>query len=244
MKRKTALITGASRGIGRAAAFAFAQIGYDLILNCAHSVQELNVFAKDLETKFHIQTLCCGGDVGDYTFVCQMFDNISAFCGGIDILINNAGISYIGLLSDMSFQDWERVLHTNLTSAFACCKCAIPHMVSQKSGKIINVSSEWGLYGASCEAAYSASKGGLNALTKALAKELAPSNIQVNAVAFGVIDTDMNAGLTLSERNQLKSEIPAGYFAPPEEAARFLLQLAEAPAYLTGQIISFDGGWF
>lgn len=244
MKRKTALITGASRGIGQAAAFAFAQNGYDLILNCAHSIRELNVYAKELENTFHIQTLCCGGDVGDYTFVCQMFKDISTFCGGIDVLINNAGISYIGLLSDMSFQDWEHIIHTNLSSAFACCKCAIPYMVSQKSGNIINVSSEWGKYGASCEAAYSASKGGLNALTKSLAKELAPSNIQVNAVAFGVIDTDMNSGLSLSERNQLRSEIPAGYFAPPEEAAKFLLELASSPPYLTGQIISFNGGWF
>ena len=244
MKRKTILITGASKGIGRATALTFAQSGYDLILNCAHSVQELNIFAKELENEFHIQTLCCGGDVSDYSFVCQMFDDISTFCGGVDVVINNAGISYIGLLSEMSFQDWEHVLHTNLSSAFSCCKCAIPYMVSQKSGKIINISSDWGLYGASCEAAYSASKGGLNALTKALAKELAPSNIQVNAVAFGVIDTNMNAGLNVSERNQLKSEIPAGYFAPPKEAAEFLLQLASSPAYLTGQIISFDGGWF
>ncbi len=244
MKRKTVLITGASRGIGRAAALIFAQNGYDLILNCAHSISELNMFEKELEVKYHVQTLCCGGDVSDYTFVCQMFRDISTFCGGVDVLINNAGITYMGLLSDMSFQDWEHILHTNLTSAFACCKCAIPYMVSQKSGKIINVSSEWGLYGASCEAAYSATKGGLNAFTKALAKELAPSNIQVNAAAFGVIDTDMNLSLSPSERDQLKSEIPAGYFASPKEAAEFLWQLANSPAYLTGQIISFDGGWF
>ena len=143
----------------------------------------------------------------------------------------------------MPIEKWEQLLRTNLTSVFACCKCAIPYMLSQKSGKIINISSDWGLYGASCEAAYSASKGGVNAFTKALAKELAPSNIQVNAVACGVIDTDMNAGLDPLERSQLAETIPAGYFAPPGDVADFLLQLAAAPAYLTGQVIAFDGGW-
>lgn len=116
-------------------------------------------------------------------------------------------------------------------------------MVSQKSGKIINISSDWGIYGASCEAAYSATKGGMNAFTKALAKELAPSNIQVNAIAFGVIDTSMNACFDNEERRELEEEIPAGYFAKPQEAAEFICQIASAPAYLTGQIIGFDGGW-
>lgn len=244
MKRKTALITGASRGIGRATAATFAKAGYDLALNCIHSVKELAAFAQSLKEQFHIQTLCCGGNVGDYSFVCQMFRQIEDFCEGIDVLINNAGVSYIGLLSDMQYEDWERILQFNLTSVFSCCKCAIPSMVSKKSGKILNVSSDWGLYGASCEAAYSATKGGVHALTKALAKELAPSNIQVNAIACGVIDTDMNAGFHPQERTQLQEEIPAGYFAKPEEVAAFLLQLAHAPAYLTGQVISFDGGWF
>lgn len=244
MRRKTALITGASRGIGRAAAFAFAGGGYDLILNSMHSADILTELSGKLETKFHIQTLCCCGDIGNYEFVCGMFREIETFCGGVDVLINNAGISYIGLLSEMPYEAWERVLHTNLTSVFACCKCAIPYMVAQKSGKIINISSDWGIYGASCEAAYSASKGGMNAFTRALAKELAPSNIQVNAVAFGVIDTDMNAGFEAGERRQLEEEIPAGYFAKPMEAAEFLFQLASSPAYLTGQIIGFDGAWF
>ena len=244
MKRKTALITGASRGIGRAAAFVFAAGGYDLVLNCMHSADALQALSLELEKDYHIQTLCCCGDIGNYEFVCQVFQEIEHFCGGIDVLINNAGVSYIGLLSEMPYEAWERVLHTNLTSVFACCKCAIPYMVAQKAGKIINISSDWGIYGASCETAYSASKGGINAFTKALAKELAPSNIQVNAVACGVIDTDMNAGFDPSERRQLEEEIPAGYFAKPEEAAEFLFQLASSPAYLTGQIISFDGGWF
>lgn len=243
MKRNTVLITGASRGIGRAAAAAFAENGYDLVLNCLHSASELELFSNDLKKRFPIRTLCCYGDIGDADFVRAMFHQTADFCGGIDILINNAGISHIGLLSDMTYKEWEAILHTNLTSVFLCCKYAIPYMVSQKSGKIINISSDWGLYGASCETAYSATKGGVNAFTKALAKELAPSNIQVNAIAYGVIDTDMNAGLTAEEQERLKEEIPAGYFAKPTEAARFLYQLAQAPNYLTGQVISFDGGW-
>lgn len=243
MKRKSALITGASRGIGRAAAAVFAKGGYDLVLNCVHSGQELKDYAKELQEEFKIRTLCCCGDIGSYKFVCRMFEQIAAFCEGVDVLINNAGISYIGLLTEMSYEDWERVLHTNLSSVFSCCKCAVPYMVAQKSGRIINISSDWGVYGASCETAYSAAKGGMNAFTKALAKELAPSNVQVNAVACGVIDTDMNAGFDAEERRLLEKEIPAGYFAKPKEAAEFLYQLAAAPAYLTGQIISFDGGW-
>lgn len=243
MKRKRALITGASRGIGRAAAAIFAERGYDLVLNCVHSEKELNDFAGELQEKWKIRTLCCCGDVGRYEYVCRMFDQAAAFCGGVDVLINNAGISYIGLLTEMSYEDWERVLHTNLTSVFSCCKCAVPYMIAQKSGRIINISSDWGLCGASCEVAYSAAKGGINAFTKALAKELAPSNVQVNAVACGIIDTDMNAGFDAAERRSLEEEIPAGYFAKPKEAAEFLYQLTEAPAYLTGQVIAFDGGW-
>ncbi len=243
MKRKTAMITGSSRGIGRETAVAFAGRGYDLILNCMHSETELLNLAARLERQFAVRILCCCGDIGNFEFVQNMFAKIHVFCGGADVLINNAGISYIGLLSDMPYEKWELMLHTNLTSVFSCCKCAIPYMVSQKSGKIINISSSWGVYGASCEVAYSAAKGGVNAFTKALAKELAPSNIQVNAVACGVIDTDMNACFDTEERRRLEEEIPAGYFARPAEVARLLLQLAEAPAYLTGQVIGFDGGW-
>ena len=135
------------------------------------------------------------------------------------------------------------MLHMNLTSAFNCCKLAIPYMVQQKQGKIINISSVWGVCGASCEAAYSASKGGVNALTMALAKELAPSNIQVNAIACGAIDTDMNRFLAPEERQALLEEIPMGRMGTPEEAAQLILKLLESPAYLTGQIIRLDGGW-
>lgn len=243
MERKTALITGASRGIGQAAAAAFAKEGYDLVLNCIHSREKLWNFSKELEESFQIRTLCCCGDVGSYAFVRHMFERAAEFCAGIDLLINNAGISYLGLIGDMSYEDWERVLHTNLTSVFACCKCAVPYMLSRKRGKIINISSDWGVCGASCETAYSASKGGVNAFTRALAKELAPSNIQVNAIACGAIDTEMNHFLEKEELKRLVDEIPAGRLGLPGEVADLVYYLAQKNSYLTGQVIGLDGGW-
>ena len=162
-----------------------------------------------------------------------MFEEICALGESIDILINNAGISHIGLLQDMSIEEWNQVLNTNLTSAFSCSKYAIPDMITRKQGKIINISSIWGCSGASCEVAYSASKGGLNLFTQALAKELAPSNIQVNAIACGVIDTRMNACFDAEERSELENEIPAGRFAAPSEVADFVQQLIDAPSYQT-----------
>ena len=159
------------------------------------------------------------------------------------MLVNNAGISYIGLLQDMSSEDWDRMLHVNLTSVFNCCKLAIPYMVRQKQGKIVNVSSVWGVVGASCETAYSATKGGINALTKALAKELAPSNIQVNAVACGAIDTEMNQWMEEDELISLVEDIPAGRLGSAEEVADLVYHLGYKNAYLTGQVIGLDGGW-
>ena len=160
-----------------------------------------------------------------------------------DILINNAGISHVGLLTDMSLEEWNRVLQVNLTSMFCCCKHAIPPMVHEKSGRILNISSVWGNVGASCEVAYSASKGGVNGFTRALAKELGPSGITVNAIACGVIDTRMNRCFSEDERRQISEEIPVGRFGLPQEAASLALSLVNAPDYLTGQVITLDGGW-
>jgi len=173
----------------------------------------------------------------------KMFAIIESICPGLDVLVNNAGISFVGLLQDMSDAQWSEILNTNLSSVFYCCRSAISHMVSQKSGKIINISSMWGTVGASCEAAYSATKSGMNGLTKALAKELAPSNVQVNAIACGVIDTAMNAQFSEEEREALREEIPAGRFADSEEVAALALTLASGHSYLTGQIIGLDGGY-
>ena len=148
-----------------------------------------------------------------------------------------------GELTAVSGADWMRLMDTNIGSVYNCCHFAIPHMVHEKCGKIINISSVWGIAGASCEAAYSASKGAVNALTRALAKELAPSNIQVNAIACGAIDTDMNAFLSEDERASLIEEIPAGRLGTPAEVGSLVQSLCSDSGYLTGQVIQLDGGW-
>ena len=198
---------------------------------------------KEIEA-FQVSCLAYRGDMGDMTCCQEFFGQVKKQFGGVDVLVNNAGISYIGLLQDMTSEDWERMLHVNLTSVFNCCKLAIPYMLQQKQGKIINISSVWGSVGASCEAAYSATKGGVNALTKALAKELAPSNIQVNAVACGAIDTEMNQWMEEDELIALVEDIPAGRLGRAEEVADLVYHLGYKGTYLTGQVIGLDGGWF
>ena len=237
--RKKALITGASRGIGEAIAKELARQGFDLTLTCLNSLDQLKELAGCLEKKYGVSCHIFQGDMGDPEAVDRLFDGLNL----LDVLINNAGISHIGLLSDMSVSQWRRVMSTNLDSCFYTCRRAIPLMVHAKQGRIINISSVWGQAGASMEAAYSASKGGVNSLTKALAKELAPSNIQVNAIACGVIDTDMNRCFAPEEMASLIEEIPADRIGRPEEVAALAGQLITAPAYMTGQIITIDGGW-
>ena len=237
--KKTALITGASRGIGKAIVDNFARKGYNLILTCVSSIYILQEYASFLEQKYGISCQALQVDAGNYAEVEAFFDKIPH----LDVLVNNAGIAHIGLLSDMSPEEWHRIMHTNLDACFYTCKHAIPLMLQRHSGKIINISSVWGNVGASMEVAYSASKGGVNAFTKALAKELAPSNIQVNAIACGVIDTDMNNCFSAEDLKLLTAEIPADRLGSTEEVANLALYLSEAPAYLTGQIITIDGGW-
>lgn len=240
---KNVLVTGASHGIGKAIAEAFASKGHRVFLNCKTSKNEIKEMAEKWSEKYETQCFPLVYDVADHEQVIDMFKEIHALCDGIDILINNAGISYIGVLDAMSIDSWNNVIQTNLTSVFSCCKCAMPSMIHKKQGRIINISSVWGNVGASCEVAYSASKGGVNSFTKALAKELAPSNIAVNAIACGTIDTRMNACFSEEERMALAEEIPAGRFGTTEEVAALALQLAESPTYLTGQILTMDGGW-
>lgn len=239
----TVLITGASRGIGQAIAIAFAKAGYQLVITCSKSENELLSLADILTNHYGANVLTSVGDIGNYEYVCELFTNIESRFGGVDVLVNNAGISYVGLLTDMSIDEWNHIVNTNLTSIFSTCKHAIPHMVRQQSGKIINISSVWGNVGASCEVAYSACKGGMNTFTKALAKELAPSGIQVNAIACGCIDTQMNACFSEEERQSLAEEIPIGRFGTPKEVADLVLDLAQKHNYLTGQVITLDGGW-
>ncbi|RGY99843.1 3-oxoacyl-ACP reductase FabG [Clostridium sp. AM58-1XD] len=242
MAKKTVMVTGASRGIGKAIAVKFAKKGYHVAINCVKSEERLMQAKKEIES-YQVSCLAYVGDMGDSRQCAEFYNMVKKQLGTPDVLINNAGISYIGLLQEMTDDDWNKIMRTNLTSVFNCCRQVIPDMVAQKSGKIINISSEWGVVGASCETAYSATKGGVNALTKALAKELAPSNIQVNAVACGAIDTEMNQWMEEDELISLVDEIPAGRLGRAEEVAGLVYQLAYKNEYLTGQVIGLDGGW-
>ena len=236
--KKYVLITGASRGIGKAIAYEFARNGYDLYLTCKNNLDFLRSIKMELEneqTKCHIYQC----DMGNAKEVEQLFRSIPT----VDVIVNNAGISYVGLLTDMSVEEWHGVMSTNLDSLFYTSKFGVPKMLTNHRGRIINISSVWGNAGASMEVAYSASKGAVNSFTKALAKELAPSNIQVNAIACGLIDTDMNACFTEEDLHYIIEEIPADRIGKPEEVARLCHMLAHAPEYLTGQIITIDGGW-
>ncbi len=239
--KQTILITGASRGIGAAAALEFAKNGHNLILTCKKNRDKLEL-VKQTILKYGVT---CHTFVGD-TSVPDTVSTLGAYINeqglSVDILVNNAGISHIGLLQDMSYEDWQQVINTNLTSMFLVSKLVIPDMLRKKRGKIINISSIWGNVGASCEVAYSASKGGVNTFTKALAKELAPSNISVNAIAFGIIDTEMNKFLSEDDRTLLAEDIPFGRFAFASEAGEMIYNIANAPSYMTGQIITMDGG--
>ncbi len=236
---RTVLITGASRGIGKACAELFAKEGADLILICLKSKKELRRFASSLTERYGTSYRLFFGDVGDVHFIDDIFEQIDR----LDVLVNNAGISYTGLLHLMTPDEWQHIMNVNLNSCFYTARRAIPLMLNDHHGHIINISSVWGNAGASMEVAYSASKAGINGFTKALAKELAPSHICVNAVACGIIDTDMNRHLSSEELSSIKEEIPADRLGTPAEIAQIVLQLANAPDYLTGQIITVDGGW-
>lgn len=236
---KTALVTGASRGIGRAIAKALAEDGYHLYLTCRHSETELTQLSHYLSETFSVRCMPILADMGDPQDVERVFAEISE----LTVLVNSAGISHVGLLHEMSTGQWQSLMNVNLNALFYTCRLAIPLMLQRHAGKILNISSVWGNVGASMEVAYSASKGGVNAFTKALAKELAPSGIQVNAIACGLIDTDMNRGFSAEDLEALRAEIPADRIGQPEEVARLVLSLLHGPDYLTGQIITMDGGW-
>lgn len=243
MPQKYVLVTGSSRGIGKSIALKFASEGWHVFLNCRYRMDALQNVKEEIEASTPGSCELLPGDVSSPADVAHIFRKIHASCGCLDVLVNNAGISHIGLLMDMTDEDWDKVLSSNLSSVFYCCRAAIPPMLSHGSGRIINISSMWGVNGASCEAAYSASKAGVGGLTQALAKELARSKIPVNALACGVIDTEMNKQLDEAELAELAEDIPAGRFATPEEVAEMVWKLICAPEYLTGQIITFDGGY-
>ncbi|MGN0438523.1 MAG: elongation factor P 5-aminopentanone reductase [Lachnospiraceae bacterium] len=237
-----ALITGASRGIGKACALELAESFDTIIINSFHNKDGLSETKKQIEA-CGTNCLTYMGNIGDYDFVKKMITDIKNQNITIDLLVNNAAISYVGLLTDMSIDDWNQIIQTNLTSVFNCCKEVVPQMVSNKKGHIINISSMWGINGASCEVAYSTTKGGLNAFTQGLAKELAPSNIRVNAIACGTINTSMNACFSEEEIKQLENDIPVGRMGTCKEVAQMVKLIYESPLYLTGEIIKFDGAY-
>ena len=237
----TLLITGASRGVGRAIALACARSGQysKIILNGGSDAAALEETSRLVSSAGDLLCLSSVGDVGDLSYV----ESLRARFGPVNVLVNNAAVSWVGLLTDMRPDEWDALLRTNLTALYNTCHTFVPDMISAQSGKILNISSVWGLSGASCEVAYSASKGAVNAFTRALAKELAPSHIQVNALALGIADTRMNVHLSEKETAEIVSQIPAGYVLSPEEAADAALRLLGMPEYFNGEVVRMDGCW-
>ncbi len=236
---KTALITGASRGIGRAAALRLAEDGFRVIVNYHTSKGEAQSLLDELNARNFPGCAAVQADVSDRAQVEKMF----ALAGGVDVLINNAGIAQQKLFTDLTEQDWDRMFDVDVKGIFHCCQCALPYMIHRKQGKIINISSMWGQVGASCEVHYSAAKAAVIGLTKALAKEVGPSGIQVNCVAPGVIATEMNAQLDESTLCGLKEETPLGMLGAPEDIAAAVSFLAgENSRFITGQVLGVNGG--
>ena len=235
------LITGASHGIGSAFAAACAQSGRfsRIILNSGSDRAALEDTARRVSAAGDLVCAFDTGDISDIAYVQGLRERF----GPVDTLVNNAAVSHVGLLTDMTPEEWDRVMRVNVYGLFNTCRTYVPDMIRMGGGRILNVSSVWGLAGASCEVAYSASKGAVNAFTKALAKELAPSHICVNAIAPGILDTRMNAHLSEKETAEIRDQIPAGYIASPEEAAQAMLRLLEMPEYFNGEIVRFDGCW-
>lgn len=239
---KYALITGGSRGIGAAAARLFARRGWGVAVGYRQSGERAEALAREL-SGLGVPAMAVGCDVADSAQVGRMVDNVlEKFCQ-LDILVCSAGISHVGLISQIDEDEWRRLFAVNVDGVHHCCRAALPHMLHRKSGSIVTVSSMWGQVGASCEVAYSAAKGAVIAYTKALAKELGPSNIRVNCVAPGVIDTDMNACLTPDDLAALADETPLGRVGTAEEAAAAIAFLASDEAsFLTGQVVCPNGG--
>ena len=241
--RRLAVVTGAGRGIGSAIADELASRGFGLIINSRNEQSLLK--KKENLSKWDVPVYAEAGDVGDPRTADRIFEAVDReLKEGMElVIVNNAAISYIGLLQDMSDEAFEKLMRINVGGVYNICKRAVPRMLREKKGHIVNISSVWGEVGASMEVAYSASKGAVNAFTRALGKELAPSGIQVNGLSLGAIDTEMNSQLSASERKELEDEIPAGRFGTPLEAARFCAELCVSGAYLNGQIIRLDGAW-
>lgn len=239
---RVVLVTGASRGIGAACAAAFARRGDRVAVNYLNSADRAESLCAELSAA-GADVFPIRADVSDSADVERMFAAVRERFGEPQVLVNNAGISLVKLFTDTTDADWSRLVGADLSSAFLCCRAALPAMIRAHSGCIVNIASMWGEVGASCEAAYSAAKAGVIGLTKALAKEAAPSGVRVNAVSPGVILTDMMSGFSDDELDALRDEIPLGRFGSPEDVAEAVLFLASDRAgYITGQTLSVNGG--
>lgn len=242
---KTVCITGSSRGIGFGIARAFAARGYNIVLNGRTDGVNLLAAEIGLQAEFpKIQVLKVLADMSDYNEAARLFAKAEESFGTVDILVNNAGAEHFGLFTDMTTAEITGTLANNLNTAINASHIAAKGMIKQKHGSIINISSIWGIAGASCEVVYSTAKAGLNGFTKALAKELAPSGIRVNGIACGAFDTRMNERLTADEKAEFTDNIPLGRFGNPSEVGDLAVFLAsDKAAYITGQIIGMDGGF-
>ena len=240
---KIALVTGASRGIGRAIAIELAKEGASVVINYSKDDLGAKETLEEIK-KINGYGILIKQDISSYEKTKIMVDEIINTMGRIDILINNAGISTVGLFIDSDKELIDRMMSVNLMGPIYLTNHVVKYMMTRKSGTIVNISSIWGEAGASCEVLYSASKGGINLFTKALAKELAPSNIRVNAIAPGVIDTSMNLFLEEEEKRELEEEIPIGRFGKCDEIGKLAVFLcSDDSSYITGQIIRADGGF-
>jgi 3-oxoacyl-[acyl-carrier protein] reductase len=238
--KKTVLITGASRGIGRETAKLFASKGYNVVINYLNSEK----LAKELVKELEQSAIAIKADVSDIESVDNMFKSAKEVFGNIDILINNAGIALGELFTKTSRQEFDRIFDVNIGGIFNCCKAVIPDMIKNHKGKIINVSSIWGICGASCEVIYSASKAAVIGFTKALAKELGPSGININCIAPGIIDTDMNSDLDKEVLEALEDKTPLQRIGSALDIANAILFLASNESdFITGQVISPNGGF-
>lgn len=241
--KKTAIITGSSKGIGAATAILFAQKGYNVVITYNNSYESATLLARSLVSNGFSVTTQKVNVANRLEAELLVKETLYKF-GSVDVLVNNAGVAFQGLITQTDEIDYDRILDINLKGAFNCCKAVTPVMVNQQSGKIINISSMWGETGASCEVAYSASKAGIIGLTKALAKELAPSGITVNAVTPGLIETSMNSNISVEELNDFVESIPLGRMGTADEVAQAIYFLASENAdYITGQILGVNGGY-
>ena len=239
---KVALVTGASRGIGRGIAKELAKDGAYVVINYRDNFLAAESLLKEIkEEGLNGCTYKC--DVSDYEATKSMMNDILKKLGKVDILVNNAGISSIGLFMDTSEDDFEKIMSTNFKGVFNTSRSIVEHMISMKQGVIINISSIWGNVGASCEVLYSASKGAINSFTRALGKELGPSNIRVNAISPGVIETEMNSWLSEEDKNELINEIPLNRMGKAEEIGKLVVFLcSDHGAYINAQVMTVDGG--